>query len=306
MDRSSLWKSLCTPEELHALGFTDSAIRHLHRKGELVKVRKGVYREPLELHYELAALDDIFGYAKLRRNAVFCLDSAALLHGLPLLEMPQLVHINTSGSHGMTGGVAVHRFQISDNEVSECAEGLSLTTPLRTLTDLVRSKPLIDGLVLADSLVFQGLLPINTIVSTLESAVGKGQSQAHQIARLVRRGAQSPGETLMRFGLWRLGYPEPVLQYRVATDDGDKYLDGAYRELKLALEFDGNIKYGGYGEHPDHVRWKERERDRALLNEGWSIVRCGWGHCVGNAEGLEQLMAKAWTARGMKIPQRRG
>lgn len=302
MDRLALWKSTFTLDDLRARGETDATIKRLYKNGELTKVRPGIYRSQGTLEFELEALSRIFAYAKMRREAVFCLESAALPHGLPLLKMPHSVHINTTGSHGTTGGVSVHRFMLGEGETGSSAEELAVTTPLRTLTDLARRKPLTEGLVLADSLVFQKLLPLEKVVSVLESTAGRGQRTVHEVAHLVRNGAQSPGETLMRLALMRLGYPEPVLQYEVATADGYKYLDAAYPELKLALEFDGEIKYGGYGEPPDRVRWKERERDRALLNEGWFIVRCKWHHCTGNSEAFATMMAKAWSARHARLP----
>jgi very-short-patch-repair endonuclease len=52
-------------------------------------------------------------------------------------------------------------------------------------------------------------------------------------------------------------------------------LDFAWPDLRVALEFDGLMKYLGSMPTAEVLR-QERERENALIDQGWVIVRIRW------------------------------
>jgi very-short-patch-repair endonuclease len=87
--------------------------------------------------------------------------------------------------------------------------------------------------------------------------------------------SESPGETLTRELLLRLRLGQPELQVKVHTVEGSHRLDFAWRDKKLALEFDGRVKYFDYAP-TDEVIFKERQREKALMEDGWTFIRIKW------------------------------
>lgn len=87
--------------------------------------------------------------------------------------------------------------------------------------------------------------------------------------------SESPGETLTRELLQRLGIEMPELQVRVSSAEGDHRLDFAWRKKQVALEFDGKVKYFDYAPTAE-VLYKERLREKALMELGWTFIRVRW------------------------------
>jgi very-short-patch-repair endonuclease len=89
---------------------------------------------------------------------------------------------------------------------------------------------------------------------------------ARQLPEVLRRSThltQSPMESRIRIAIEDAGLPMPVLQYRV----GPYFLDLAYPERKIALEYDGR-------EHltPERAR-RDLNRQAYITREGWTVVR---------------------------------
>ncbi|GAB6938115.1 hypothetical protein ACQP60_00855 [Isoptericola variabilis] len=63
----------------------------------------------------------------------------------------------------------------------------------------------------------------------------------------------------------------------VTTRRGDAWLDLAWPDRKVALEFDGAVKYSG-GEYGDPARrlFEEKLRQDALEEDGWLVIRVVW------------------------------
>jgi very-short-patch-repair endonuclease len=87
--------------------------------------------------------------------------------------------------------------------------------------------------------------------------------------------SESPGETLTRELLNRLQIEPPDLQVSVWSAEGQSRLDFAWRDKKVALEFDGRIKYFDF-QPTDEAIFAEREREKALTDEGWTFIRVKW------------------------------
>jgi very-short-patch-repair endonuclease len=87
--------------------------------------------------------------------------------------------------------------------------------------------------------------------------------------------SESPGETLTRELILRLGIRPPTPQFEVLSRIGRHRLDFAWKKEKVALEFDGKAKYFDYKPTPE-VLFEERQRENALTEEGWRFVRITW------------------------------
>lgn len=59
--------------------------------------------------------------------------------------------------------------------------------------------------------------------------------------------------------------------------EGQHRLDFAWRNKKVALEFDGKVKYFDF-EPTEEAIYKERQREKALTEEGWTFIRITWQH----------------------------
>jgi hypothetical protein len=89
----------------------------------------------------------------LRRPAVVSHQSAAVLIGLPLWEVPlDRVHITRRppASSQATGPLRAHVARLRDDEVMT-VEGLAVTDPTRTVLDLARSLPFESAVVAVDA-----------------------------------------------------------------------------------------------------------------------------------------------------------
>lgn len=146
-------------------------------------------------------------------------------------------------------------------------QGIRVTTPTRTAFDCLRYARRPDGVIVADHLISTGRC------SAEELAAYVAARRAMRNIRVARRElehveplAQSVQETRTRLLLVDHGLPRPVAQHRVDFPEGDAaYLDLAYPELKIGIEYDGEEW------HKDQ-RAKDERRRRRLERLGWLII----------------------------------
>ncbi|MFT4186226.1 MAG: hypothetical protein QM613_03230 [Micrococcaceae bacterium] len=88
--------------------------------------------------------------------------------------------------------------------------------------------------------------------------------------------AESPGETLCRIALAKIGLTTLKMQYCVNVS-GSKYrTDFYFPAANLIIEFDGNEKYyGKYGDAKKQID-HERDRDAKVIANGYNIVHLDW------------------------------
>ncbi|SDN17567.1 hypothetical protein SAMN05216355_10159 [Actinomyces ruminicola] len=170
--------------------------------------------------------------------------------------------------------------------------GLRVTTPLRTAMDCAFDLPALDAIVVVDSALravcrpdrftghYGGGLSADTAIDTLKTMIERqgpraGKQRARAVAAIADPRAESPGESVLRGVVHAVGLPAPEVQERWA-DDGEMteyFLDLAWPEYRLALEFDG---YGKYRSAEDLRNEKHREM-RLRNTGGWRVHRVEWG-----------------------------
>lgn len=221
-----------------------------------------------------------------RPSAVVSHLSAALVHGLPVpsraLDGPAggLLHLTVppETERVRRPGVRDHRHRLPTGHVVE-VRGLRVTSLERTWVDLctVPGMRLEDLVVAGDRVVRRpwtphGRLPADATVVSLRRALDergrfRGVVLARQALELVRVGADSPPETLLRLALLDAGCGEPALQHRLdPRDPSSPEADLAYPELLLALQYDGA-----------HHRTREQQardarRERRAASAGWRTL----------------------------------
>ncbi|MGO4252908.1 type IV toxin-antitoxin system AbiEi family antitoxin domain-containing protein [Paenarthrobacter sp. TAF1] len=276
-----LWRT----NELHQAGFNDRRIASLVRSGELVRLRRGCYlrgstwaaQKPGVRSLQLIAAHAHGTLTTSARGFVYSHTSAARLHGLLLLNVDDRVHITTpttasSTSHG--ADVAPHTRALAAGDV-QTVRGMPCTSLERTVVDsclILNDK---QSLVLMDHALRKGAdaREIRRMCALL-----KGRHGVLSLRRALENAdarSESPGETLTRELLQRLGIEMPELQVRVSSAEGDHRLDFAWRKKQVALEFDGKVKYFDYAPTAE-VLYKERLREKALMELGWTFIRVRW------------------------------
>lgn len=78
----------------------------------------------------------------------------------------------------------------------------------------------------------------------------------------------------------------------VETDLGVVRPDHVWPEARLILEVDGLVKYSGAHGQATHVLIAERQREKALTNRGWRVLRTDWATVTGRPELLVSVLRR--------------
>jgi very-short-patch-repair endonuclease len=203
------------------------------------------------------------------REAVLAGLSAAALHGTRWIDAKLPAEVYRRNGKPVNG-IVIHRDDLSCDELG-LVRGIPATTPARTAFDLGRRKGLTRALIHVDALANATGLKAADVGGLIQNRPGvRGLVQLRQVLRLMDGGAESPQETRTRLLLMRSGLPKPETQIRVV--DRFSYLfarlDMGYRELKVAIEFDGAQHWTDPAQ-----RTADIDRHAELAALGWRIVR---------------------------------
>ncbi|MDR6438016.1 very-short-patch-repair endonuclease/cell division inhibitor SulA [Paenarthrobacter nicotinovorans] len=277
----TLWRT----QQLNELGLSSRAIGALVRQGDLLRVRQGCYIRRAAWDKQP---DDIRGKQLIHAHAhgtlttsnggyVYSHTSAARLHGLFLWNVDQTIHValpSNPSSERLGKDVRGHKLRLTPSQITT-VEYLKVTDLERTTVDCARTLNYRQALIIMDH--------------ALRLGADKHLMHAHANSLSGRRGvrtlqrclanadplSESPGETLTRELLARLKLPMPAAQVEVQSRIGRHRMDFAWKKEKVALEFDGEVKYFRY-ERTDRVIFEERRREKALVEDGWSFIRVEW------------------------------
>ena len=104
----------------------------------------------------------------------------------------------------------------------------------------------------------------------------RGRRQARWIIDHADAGCESPGEALVLLALLRAGIVGISTQEEVHIDGRTYFIDIALPDLKIAIEFDGRIKYGETVDQVHDSIEAEQRRQRDLERAGWKVIRVRW------------------------------
>lgn len=202
----------------------------------------------------------------------FSHSTAARIHGMPLpsrLEREACVHLASPSRRARMRrpGVVGHRIKstvviVDGMRVESRADTFVHLASMLTLEELVAVGDWLVSPARAEPLTIEGLMD-----AVRQFGKARGLNRARAALMLVRVGAESPRETLVRL-LIAGALPEPLLQHEVFDSSGTfvARLDLSWPHLKLGVEYDG--------EH--HEEPAQRARDEARLERlralGWHII----------------------------------
>ncbi|MFD7457446.1 MULTISPECIES: hypothetical protein [unclassified Streptomyces] len=162
-------------------------------------------------------------------------------------------------------GIRVHRMPLAAAEVLN-RQGLHVTSPARTLADLLRAGPRDQAVVAVDSALGYRrtgrarrapLTDLPTITGALDRPL-QGASRARDWLRLCDARAGSPAETIARLRMYDAGL-HPVSQAELLTPSGCRViLDFLFRREGLAVEIEGYAYHGTRDSHRrDVIRFNQ-------------------------------------------------
>ncbi len=265
-----------------ALGLTDLGLAGLVRRGELTRLRRGLYARSGPDDPESRAAEHVAeARAGLRRrsagHAISHL-SAAAVFGLPLPLGPAgFVHLTVVAGtprSRRSPRTIVHHCD-SGPTPTTCVDGLEVTTVARTAADCLRLWGARVSVPIVDAALRAGLVTPDEILTELDGQRRwRGRPRAFQTLPLVdgRRESWLESYAFTLLSEWGLETPTPQL---VVLNSRGRFLgrvDGGWLGEATVLELDGR---GKYADRPDEAWAVEKNRYDAMGNLGLERVRFG-------------------------------
>lgn len=293
------------------MGITPAMLRTQLEAGRLVRVRTGVFvaasgcpTDPAGLHLLRAQAEQV-----VHPESVISHGSAALAHGLPhpgfgaWWDNPVTV-TRVAGARPQSTDAVHRRAALPAGQVTRDAQGYRLTSPARTAVDLAATLPLPEALAVLDaaarvicaSLVSRPKrqdyrnprLVGATRASLADAAATVRCGRLRSVIALVEPARESVIESLSAGYFELAGLPRASFQEPVRTASGVFFPDFVWRERRLIGEADGAIKYLDQA-----AMVAEKEREQALRDAGWQIVRWLGKEIMARPESVVERVARA-------------
>ncbi|MGI9196387.1 MAG: type IV toxin-antitoxin system AbiEi family antitoxin domain-containing protein, partial [Candidatus Nanopelagicales bacterium] len=296
-----------SPDMAQAIGIGRQRIRTAEKRGHIARIHRGLYvaTDPLSVEADprararaaLAPLGDI--------PAVITGRLSGDLHGLPFVgPRTRLPEIGVSeimipraatprcGYRGVNA--VVRRVEQLPHDATDI-DGIRVTSLLHTAIDMARmgtrtldrprarALPLPEALVVLDAATSrlgaesprEALLMVRSLRARFRYAPGIRAVDA--AVKFVDPRAENALESWSRGHMIVYGLPMPLSQAWVTGADGGDYrVDFCWPELGIVGEADGLAKYGDSPEEFRRAKSRELERQRALEEAGWIVVRWTW------------------------------
>lgn len=248
-------------------------LQRMQRRGELVRVRHGVYVDVAAW----TSLDDRRRHIVRVRAALPHLPhgsfishlSAAALHGWPHIgAWPERVHATDPSAPRdvQRAGILLHHGGRRPSEARRRIEGVRVTSPIDTAITLAKTLPFAEAVVILDHVLRSGLLTKAQLVEALPDRPEWGSARAERAVWFADGRRESVGESFCAARLEEVGAPRPVPQHEFRSADGTvDRVDFWFPEQRIVLEFDGRQKYTDpamlRGRTPEDTLWDEKRRE---------------------------------------------
>lgn len=207
--------------------------------------------------------------------------TAALLWECPLPEgiESRLLHVASSGRGPRGHGVVGHQVFDARTRII-LRHGMPAVDPATLFCQLAVILALDDLVAVGDHLILdpavldprdiRPYLSMRTLRERVESFSGRGARAAASAILLIRQGAESRPETLLRLLLQRADLPEPEVNPELWNAHG-RWLgraDLVYPAWRVIVEYDGD-------QHrtDTHQYEKDIARIEGLIEAGWAVIR---------------------------------
>lgn len=272
------------------------------RRGDIVRVHRGVYAPALAWS-ALAPweryLARVHAVALQMPDAVFALESAAALRGIPLVGEAADVHIlrPADGTSRQAERVRIHTRR-GGVEITD--EGGILTTgPIETAVAFARVRNPALALNVADATLrsHPDLTPEVLVAHNELAPSSRGRRLARWALHRADPRAETTLESLSRAAIEWLGFASPELQWLVhgggvAADRADF----AWPDVGAVGEADGMLKYDGRFGDPVRAVQDEKRREDRIRRRVHGFARWGWAD-VREPERLGAVLDAAGVRR---------
>ncbi len=259
-------------------GVTHGQLRRAVTRGDLVSPHAGVFVDPVVAR--TAAADPRSRHLLEVRCALLTssLDtvashrSAAAVRGWaqlgPLPPRPQLVRPVVPGR--TPSGSEVKGVRVAALPPGHCTlvNGIPTTSDSRTLVDVARELPFVDGVVIADSAFARVGRPPDLDAVLSDCAGWPGIRRARQVLTFADARSESALESIGRVRVHEAGLPAPALQVWISDGVDRCRADMYWEEYRVIGEADGMLKYTS----PLDLR-QEKLRQEWLANLDNTVVR---------------------------------
>lgn len=280
-----------TSQQLNLEGVSKNLIGAMHRRGELIRLTRGVYisaAEGRQFTPEERCIAVAVALAMSHRQAVLSHASAALMWGAPLFGLPAKVELSLPRSnHRHHSQVRYHSDRSEVCEAAQIVAGFPVTDPLTTILDCARSLPVVQALAITDYFLHHAHVPYRDVYTHLVGSSGYRTGSFSLIAESMSALTESPLESLAMLRIVQSKLERPRQQLEIWTHDGRVHrADFAWESLKLLLEVDGLHKYYGAYRPPEEQLRRDALRQRSLELAGWTVVRATWDDLMNRHQAL--------------------
>jgi hypothetical protein len=164
-------------------------------------------------------------------------------------------------------GVSLIRSDVVEWETATVAD-LPVTSPVRTVADLGRRRPLTDAVVILDMALHRCLVQVHELKHWASRHPRyRGVSSLLRAIEFADGRAQSPMETRLRMLLVLSGLPKPDLQTALEDEAGCviAHPDLYYPCARLAIEYDGGTHRATFAD--------DNRRQNRMLEAGYRLLR---------------------------------
>jgi hypothetical protein len=299
----------------NAAGVSKKRLESLVGSGAVVRVRRGAYAsgsllalaesEPDLLYAVRAAAVRATGR---RENGVVSHHSAARMLGLSMLhdelaeEKISLI-VPPGARTGRRGAsdVIVHEALLPKKHVTSMFFGVQVTTGARTVVDIARTRPFMEGVVVMDSALRKSAVTGTALGRVLaDCRKWPGLDQAREVAGFASGLSESVLESCARVVFRDHGLPPPMLQVPIRGRNGQVVArpDFCWPDYGTLADADGMVKYEGQASMNKHLN-----RDALLQELGWEDIHFTWGQLFGSPESVVGRIRDSF-ARGIRLGRR--
>jgi hypothetical protein len=262
------------------LGMDPTDIKALCRSGRWQRLFRGVYLADADVTGPPSPRATTrAGLLSAGPHAVAVLGTAAAIHGIGGLPKPDgRVHVSLPAQHArprrvIDSRLALHQLTIRPEEVVT-VDGVTLTSPLRTVADLIVRLDRYAAVSVMDSALNRGIVSEEEFAALPRLIAGRrGAARARLWIPEADARAASPLETRVRLRCVDGRVAPDTLQHRVYSDRGDLLGIGdlAWLDARVLGEADGAEVHG----RPEAV-FEDRWRQNELTSAGWIVIRFTW------------------------------
>ena len=276
--------------QLLGQGLNDRAIGRLVSDGTLHRLRYGAYVDATAW----GACDAVGQHGLVARAAIKRSDSDVVLShtsalgewDVPIWDMT-LDKVHLTRKDRLAGrreaGVIQHLGKLRDGDVVDL-NGIQVTSPTRTALDCATVMDTEHSLTMVNDLLHRELVTVEGLAKGQQFMTKWPGSLRHGLVLQLADGrcGGSVGEGRSLYLIFRQGLPKAEPQYPVEDHSGVvvAYVDFAWPEYGVFLEFDGKIKYQELlkaGESPTDAVVREKKREDMIRRlTGWRCIRITW------------------------------